>query len=228
MSKTIKISVEAKTSLPWGSLEPFQDDIKIIAKEEYEQMRDNILTYGFSFAIHIWQNEGHNYVIDGHQRLFTVKQLAQIEGYEIPDIPVALIEADSFHQAKQKVLAGASQYGRLRPQALFDFMQNNDITLETLNKNFSFADLDLGLFSDSFFDLKVDDSYMPAPDAVSDAMPSSSDQVKSIQLFFDLETHDEFLNKITILSGDYKTENFTDSVMEAVRAEYTARQTKLR
>jgi hypothetical protein len=226
--KTIKITVEAKTTIPLAKLEPFQDEIKTLPKEEYERMRANILKYGFSFAVHVWKDKGKNYIIDGHQRTFTLRQLETIEGYEIPPIPVAIVQAKSFKEAKQKVLAGASQYGRMSEQGLFDFMKSNAIQFELLAGHFDFPEINLGQFSDTFF--KTIGEQLPPPDAPTDpnGIRSSSDQVKQVQLLFNAEGYSEFMTKAETLAKHYKTENLTDTVLEALRADHKAKTSKLK
>jgi hypothetical protein len=104
----IKIAVEAKTTVPFDRLEPFQDDIKYLPKEEYEKARESILNNGFSFAVHVWKKDKHYYIIDGHQRVFTIRQMVEQEKFKCPPLPVALVGAKSFKEAKMKVLAGVS------------------------------------------------------------------------------------------------------------------------
>lgn len=217
--KTIKVAVEAKKTLPLGKLEPFQQDIKTLSKEQYEKLRTNILKNGFSFAVHVWQNKGKNYIIDGHQRIFAVKQLVDIEGYEMPPVPVAVVKAASFKEAKRKVLAGASLYGRVNQTALQEFLESNELDFESVVAQFDLPDInfgDFGIFSDEASD------KLPPPQAQANGMPSSSEGVKQVQLFFTTEAHAEFMAQVEYLSKKFNTENLTDTVIWAVDAQYQA------
>lgn len=220
--QTIKIAVEGKETIPFTKLEPFQEDLKSIAKEQYESLKNTILKDGFSFTIHVWKNRGKVYVIDGHQRLFTLKQMHEIEGYKIPNIPVSLVKAGSFAEAKRKVLAGASQYGTVSQKGLHDFITKNDIPFDTIVANYYFPEVDWGTFSDQFMkpgNIPGVDAP-PPPGPGPGKMTSGSDSVKQIQLFFNSETHAEFMEKMEVLALHYETENITDTVMEAIRADH--------
>lgn len=218
-AKKIRIAVSAKMTMPLEKLEPFQGELKTLPKEEYEQLRGNILKYGFSFAIHVWQDDGHNYIIDGHQRVFALTHMKTVEKYVVPELPVALVEAKSFKEAKEKVLAGTSQYGKFVPKGLHDFMTENNIPFETVVANFKFSGLDFGKFNEQFINFAA--ANLPAVNGSGGAqLPSSSGSVKMVQLFFESEDYAEFTGKLQELAKKYETENITDSVMEAVRAQY--------
>lgn len=218
MSKTIRIAVEGKFSLPIAKLEPFQGTLKTLAKEQYEKIRQEILDEGFSFVVHVWQHEGHNYIIDGHQRIFTLNQLAKIEDYNIPDIPVAIVHASSFKSAKRKVLAGASQYGRVNKKGLYDFMTENQLSLEEVARNFDFQEIDFGDFGDEYF--KSLGEQLPEPDSFDGQMQSASGEVRQVQLLFNSKSHEEFMGYVKFLAAKFSTENITDTVLKALRAHY--------
>lgn len=221
MEKIIKIAVQAKETIPYNQLEPFQGELKTLSKEQYERMRSNILKYGFSFAVHVWKHEGHNYIIDGHQRMFTVKHLAEVEHYDVPEIPIAIVEAATFQEAKQKILAGASQYGEVKEEALYQFLIENEIPFEMAAANFNFMEIDYQHFAENFFDIEGQEIPIYDKDDAEKSMQSSSDGVKMIQLFFAREMYEDFSNKIQQLANLYGTENITDTVMKAVDAAYT-------
>ena len=96
MGIKLKIKVEGKKTVPLEKLNSFQEDIKSVPKERYEELRASLLKYGITFALHVWFNKGKYYLIDGHQRVFTLNLLKENEGVEVPDIPVAVIQAKSF------------------------------------------------------------------------------------------------------------------------------------
>lgn len=225
MTKIIKIAVEGKTTLPLESLEPFQGALKITGKEDYEKFRNNMLKFGFSFVIHVWQSQGKNYIIDGHQRLSLLKQMKETEGYEIPHLPVALVQADTYKEAKKKILAGTSQYGKMTPQSLLEFAKINEIPIDDIIGEYVFSDFevpDLTKLLNIQPDANAVDPMIAAASAGSKA-PSSSDKVKSLQLFFNSEEYTEFLDKIEALRDHYEKANLSDVLLELVRENYSSK-----
>jgi hypothetical protein len=219
--KRIKIAVAAKTLLPVDKLEPFQGDLKRLDKEEYERLRGNILKYGFSFALNVWQNKGHNYIIDGHQRLFTIQQLIKVEGYKCPQLPVTLMDAKSFQEAKEKVLSGASSFGRVQMSGLHKYMVDNNIPFETVVSVASFPEVDFSKFSADF--LGAQSEQLPTGNPVPGTLPSGSDGVKMVQLFFDVSGYNDFTETVEGLAERYGTENITDTVLQAVKVAWKAK-----
>lgn len=225
MAKTIKIAVEGKLALSMDDLQPFQGDLKTLGKEDYEKFRNNILKYGYSFVIHIWRFQGKNYIIDGHQRLSLLKQMKEVEGYEIPPLPVAVVEAASFKEAKRKILAGTSQYGKMSPESLLDFARLNEINIDDILGDFTFSDFKTPDLT-KLLHIQVDENAVGSIEAELSKgakPPSGSDKVKSIQLFFNAEEYAEFLDKIEALRDHYEKGNLTDTLMELVRENHTSK-----
>lgn len=147
--KAIRIACEGAATLALDSLEPFQGDLKTLDDADAARLRHEILTDGFTAPIHIWPNLRHKWIIDGHQRLAVLYTLRD-EGYEIPELPVAWIEAESFTQAKRLVLAHTSQYGRVILDGLTEIMGLAEIEFEDLSESFRFPEIDLGTVPDFF------------------------------------------------------------------------------
>jgi hypothetical protein len=129
--KTIKIACKAHAEANLDDLIEFQGDLKILPAAEYEALKAQILDNGFSFAPHVWEDKGVSYLLDGHQRCRTLKKLRE-EGWTVPPIPYSLVYAGSFKEAKIKLLAGASQYGKVTNDGLLSFLQEIEITPELL------------------------------------------------------------------------------------------------
>ena len=66
---------------------------------------------GFSEPIAVWLHKGKSFILNGHQRVAVLRALAS-EGYTIPPLPVSIVDAESYQQAKKKVLALTSQVRR--------------------------------------------------------------------------------------------------------------------
>jgi DNA modification methylase len=151
-SKVIPIACQGASEIAYNELEPFQGDLKTLDKEAFEKLRKDILDLGFSEPISVWQHEGHNYILNGHQRLRTLKVLIETEGYSCAKIPVNLVDATDIKQAKMKVLALASAFGRVESQGLYEFMTDAGITMEELETSINFQELPMESFKMEFFD----------------------------------------------------------------------------
>jgi hypothetical protein len=217
--QAIKIAVRGAMTVPLAKLEPFQGDLKRLERAEYESLRKGLIDLGFSFTMHIWQHEGHNYIIDGHQRLTALKMMEETENFIIPEIPVSIVDADDFATAKRKVLAGTSQYGIMTEKSLFDFCKVNDIPLDNIVSTFKFQDINMEKFGAMF---QINPENLPTAPPQVGVLPSGSEGVRQVQLFFDAKSHEEFLNLVNHLTSIYKTENITDTVLMGMRAALTS------
>jgi len=162
MSKKVNVAVKEMVFLSIDDLTPFQGKLKTLSDDNYEKLKNEIIGHDFSFAIHIWKNDNKHLILDGHQRLETLKRMKD-EGFEIPKIPVAIVEAKSLKEAKLKVLSGTSQYGEITKDGFMDFVQTNDLVFDDFaNLNFPEINIDnlkLVLFPDE------------AKDAIEDEVP---------------------------------------------------------
>lgn len=217
--QALKIAVQGAATIPLDELIPFQGDLKRLDREQYEQLRNNMMENGFSFTIHVWQSEGSNYIIDGHQRLTALKMMRENEGWIIPDLPVSIVSADDFAGAKRKILAGVSQYGKYTEKSLFEFVKANDIPFDNIVASFSFPDINMEKLSGMFVVPEVTDlPTVPQEHGLPEStIKSGSDGVKRVELFFDLEDYEEFMNNVNKLTSIYTTESITDTVVEAMR-----------
>jgi hypothetical protein len=161
LSMQIEIKCKGAVELPIESLLDFQGDLKVLSDESYAKFKSEILELGFSEPISIWVSpEGKNYILNGHQRRKTLLKL-QEEGYEIPLIPVSLIEADNIKQAKKKVLALTSQFGTMTQDGLINFCEMNELNIDDMMKEFRFPEIPMLKFQDNDFDAKKEWEGMP-------------------------------------------------------------------
>lgn len=215
MEKVLRIAVRGATVLPIGELTPFQGDLKTLARPEYEQFRNSVQEHGFSFVFHVWQHEGKTYIIDGHQRLTGLTMMRDTDGWHIPELPVAIVEAEDFQSAKRKVLAGIAQYGKMTEKSLTTFLKENDIPWDHVVATFTFPTIDMDKVAAMFAAPPVDE--LPPPPDMGGQLPSGSDGVRQINLFFNDEDHKDFLGIIGQLNAIYKTSNVTDTVLAGMR-----------
>jgi len=151
MENTVQITCRGAQTFPHPDLVPFQGNLKSLSEEDYRKLRHEIIERGFSEPISIWQSEGKNYILNGHQRLRALQQMEQ-EGWKIPHVPVSLIFASSFKEAKMKLLSLASQYGKVEGQGLYEFMTESEIILDDLVESYRFPEINFDDFKAEFFD----------------------------------------------------------------------------
>lgn len=108
-------------TLKMSELTPIQEELKQLSPTNYERLKNLILQKGFCFPMYIWVYENKYYILDGHQRQIIFLK----EGWETP-VPCVLIQADSFTDAKEKLLACTSQYGTITLDGLRDFADGLD------------------------------------------------------------------------------------------------------
>jgi hypothetical protein len=150
MNQQVVIQCEGHTSLPIDSLIPFQGELKELTKDSYNKFKKQLLELGFSEPITIWQNDKKNFIINGHQRLRTLKGMRE-EGIHIPDkLPVNFVQARDLKEAKKKVLALTSQYGSITEDGLYEFTQTAGISFDELQLNFRLPEINLGKFNESY------------------------------------------------------------------------------
>jgi len=163
--KTIRIACDTKDALPLDELQPFQGELKSLSKEDYAKLRKEILETGFAFPVYVWRSpENVPFIVGGHQRMRTLKELRDGEQFIIPPVPIVYVHADSFHQAKRRVLQDVAQYGKIENQGLYEFMSEAALSIPELESSFRLPDIDITSFGDEFF-------RDPTPENIDDAPP---------------------------------------------------------
>ena len=155
--KTIEIKCEGAATLSIESLKEFQGKLKSLSPENKKKLKDNILKYGFSAPIFVWRKGEEKYILDGKQRLVVLSEL-QKAGYVIPDLPVAYIQAASWKEAKKKLLAITSQFGKIEKAGLEDFLLDADILEEEIIDEVDFTGL---IFDDNPKSLEQEETLRP-------------------------------------------------------------------
>jgi ParB-like chromosome segregation protein Spo0J len=145
-AKEIRITCKGSKTLPYGSFENFQGELKHLTEENYKRLRKQILELGFSAPVFVWEHDGINYILDGHQRIRTVSNMVTDEGYTCPPLPVAEVQAKSLKEAKKKVLAISSQYGTMSFDGLQQFIDEAGMEWEHVNADFRFPEINIDHF----------------------------------------------------------------------------------
>lgn len=151
MGKKIKIKCTAAELIDIDKLNILQGDLKSMTKENYEKLRRSIIKKGFSFPIFIWKERKKNWILDGTHRYKELIKMRK-DGFEIPPIPIAVIEAKSLKDAKEKLLAVASQFADITPEGLFEF--GKGLNLSSILENIKLPDFDMNAFKIDFMEFE--------------------------------------------------------------------------
>lgn len=150
--KTIRIECRGSGTLRLDELNHFQGNLKNLSRENYVRGKTTILENGFSEPISVWKDSTDDQwkILNGHQRVRILREMRDVEGYEIPPLPVSEVEAGNEKEAKLKVLSLTSSYGNMTGDGLYEFMHNANLDLEDLAP-FNFSDVNLPLFQAEYF-----------------------------------------------------------------------------
>lgn len=148
--KKIIVSCSIKDRVDYKTLKPFQGNLKELSEQNFEKIKKSIIEEGFFMPIGVWEHEGELFILDGHQRKLVLEWLDQ-NGYEIPLIPIFRIHADSFKNARKKLLHMVSQYGKVTSEGLYEFSIEAEMGIDDL-KEFSIPDLDIDKFTAAYFE----------------------------------------------------------------------------
>jgi len=142
--RRVKMACDGADTRPLEKLEPFQGSLKSLSRANFERLRKQILRLGFSEPVAVWEHEGKCYVLNGHQRVRVLQEMAK-DGYEVPPVPVSVVEAKDIAEAKRKVLALTSQFGEVTEDGLYEFVVESGIGFDEL-EDFNFPEIDLTEF----------------------------------------------------------------------------------
>ncbi len=140
MGKTVRIACKADTFLPFTQIKDFQGELKSRTQDDVEHLITSIERHGFAFPFFVWrQPDGTCSCLDGHGRIMALTQM-QREGYEIPELPVVYIDAESENEARTKLIHINVVSGRFTDVGFRDLVKDiPDIDLADYN----YPELDL-------------------------------------------------------------------------------------
>lgn len=150
--KKIKISAETKDYLPLEQLTELQGELKSLSEKNFIKLALSIEMWGFMAAVHVWKSpDGTNYILDGTQRTRTTRKMVATGEFECPPIPVVFVPATDINEAKRKVLAMASQYGKVEDQGLYEFSESMNLEPAELFQRYNFPEISEIKFMENFY-----------------------------------------------------------------------------
>jgi DNA modification methylase len=128
--KKISIRCRGTSDIEMSKLERFQGKLKKLPDDNLQKLKQNLIKNGFRIPIFIWKTK----IMDGHGRLTALESL-QVDGYEIPKIPVVELEADNEQDARKLLLMINSRYGKINEEGFYEFAESLDLTELKLELN---------------------------------------------------------------------------------------------
>ena len=149
--KEIKITCKAAAMVSIDKLEAFQGNLKTLNEKEYRKFRAAMEKHGFSFPVYVWKSDKSHFIIDGHQRLNTIRQMIK-EGWTLKDnlVPVDWIEAKTKKEAKEKILLAMSQYGKYTEESLYEFIEIEGLDFGEEKLKIALPQIDLDKFEEGW------------------------------------------------------------------------------
>ena len=123
----LKVTCEGADTVPLASLKPLQGGLKRLSEQGYQKLRRSLIKYGISFPFFVWRNGRTDWILDGTQRDIVLQRM-QSEGWQLPKVPVAWIQAKSEVEAREKLLLASSRYGMIVTEGFIDFTKTLDLT----------------------------------------------------------------------------------------------------
>lgn len=161
--KAIRVTCRGADKAPLEMLHPLQGDLKSLSEENYEKLKRSILEHGFSFPFFVWKDKGKLFVLDGHQRDKALARMRE-EGWAIPRLPIAYVEAKSEKEARKKILLLTSEYGHMTDESLQQFLKESDLKLADLTATVALPEVDIEKLLES---MKTQDESPLPPGAES-------------------------------------------------------------
>lgn len=140
--KKIKIECKGAGELSLDEIEPFQGELKNLTDANYKKLKNEIIELGFSSPIHIWKKGKKNFILDGHQRYTTLRRMRD-SGYQLTKVPVVFVEAKTYKEASDKVLAFTSSYGEMTEDSLKNFIMESNLNAKKSLANCNFPTVNI-------------------------------------------------------------------------------------
>ena len=119
--------------VPWESIQDLQP---MDFKNDYhsEKIKQSILKHNYASPIHVWDDNGQLYAVDGHLRMDLLKELKG-EGADVPDkLPVVFLDLPDRETAVKYLLeVFNTKSNPINQDSLNEWMEELDVTLEELD-----------------------------------------------------------------------------------------------
>ena len=129
----IDVKIKKMERVPWESIQDLQP---MDFKNDYhsEKIKQSILKHNYASPIHVWDDNGQLYAVDGHLRMDLLKELKG-EGVNIPDkLPVVFLDLPDRETAVKYLLeVFNTKSNPINKDSLNQWMEELNVTLEELD-----------------------------------------------------------------------------------------------
>lgn len=166
----VAIHINTGCTAKLADLFPLQGNLKTLQKKDFEKLRQSLTVHGIVFPFFIWvENTGGvltRWLVDGHQRHFTLMQMMK-EGVKVPnEVPVVEVPAKDIDEAKRLILLASSRYARVSDESLYEFVEGLEgIDWDELKKEISIPDMSMSEFEKGWMK-DIEDEPAPIEDPI--------------------------------------------------------------
>lgn len=129
-------------------LTPLQGNLKTLSRTNFDKLKTSLLAHGFAFPFYVWKDRSTNWILDGHQRDVTLREIAQERDVRLPKkYPVVFVQARNKTEACKLLLLASSQYGEITDEGLYEYINFNDLNMADLRLEVSFDAIDFEKFT---------------------------------------------------------------------------------
>jgi len=160
----IDVKIKKMERVPWESIQDLQP---MDFKNDYhsEKIKQSILKHNYASPIHVWDDNGQLYAVDGHLRMDLLKELKS-EGADIPDkLPVVFLDLPDRETAVKYLLeVFNTKSNPINQESLNQWMEELDVTLEELDVSLDDLHVEIEDNIDDYADDNLandDESAMP-------------------------------------------------------------------
>jgi hypothetical protein len=129
----IDVKIKKMERVPWEGIQDLQP---MDFKNDYhsEKIKQSILKHNYASPIHVWDDNGQLYAVDGHLRMDLLKELKS-EGADIPNkLPVVFLDLPDRETAVKYLLeVFNTKSNPINQDSLNQWMEELDVTLEELD-----------------------------------------------------------------------------------------------
>lgn len=195
----IDVKVEKMEMVPWESIKDLQP---MDFKNDYhsEKIKQSILKNSYASPIHVWDNNGQLYAVDGHLRMDLLKELKG-EGVSIPDkLPVVFLDIPDKETAVKYLLeVFNTKSNPINQDSLDSWIADLDIKLDELGV--SADDLNIegiaDLEDDMLDDLDISEPKQPTLEIVF----NNSGELEQLKTEIEKIAAEMYLDIKTVVSG---------------------------
>ena len=118
----LKINCKGTLEVSLSEVNLIQGDLKSLSEKNFNKLKNQLFTHGFIAPFFVSKIDGKIFLIDGHQRFRVINELIDKDELSAPErFPAVLIEASDLEDAKKKLLAITSQYGKISKDSFLYF-----------------------------------------------------------------------------------------------------------